>query len=75
MGYSPSRLSDLARRRKRGFIYYTENAYGWNPTNIWTGRAGFQQTVDALTGASWDYALDWGLNKPILPPFANADVM
>lgn len=75
MGYSPSRLSDLARRRKRGFIYYAENAYGWSPTSVWTGRAGFQQTVDALTGSSWDFARDWNLDKPVLPPFANADIM
>jgi hypothetical protein len=49
MGYSDKWIHELARRRGKGIVYCRENCYGW--TGEWSGRAGYQQISDCVSGA------------------------
>lgn len=71
LGYGPTKLSELAKERKKGFIYASENCFGF--TGPWSGRPGWQQIADCASGIAWIHGKSFGLDEPMIPPFPMSD--
>jgi hypothetical protein len=71
LGFGSLRLQKVASRRGKGIIYCRENCYGWS--GEWSGRAGYQQISDCVTGASWEQGKFLGLSEPVVPLLPNSD--
>lgn len=71
LGFGPSYVFELARRRGRGIVYARENCYGWG--GPLSHRSGWQMISDAVVGLSWDMGRFVGLDEPVVPPLPNAD--
>ncbi|KAK4137772.1 CoA-transferase family III [Trichocladium antarcticum] len=76
LGYSPAALGKLASTRGRGIVYVAEDCFG-SPTapaaTEWSGRAGWQQIADCVTGVAWAQGRFMGLAEPVVPPFPMSD--
>lgn len=85
LGYSPSTLAALARRRGRGFVYVAEDCFGGGGGSggggdeaeagafEWATRPGWQQIADCVTGVAWAQGEFMGLDEPVVPPFPMSD--
>ncbi|KAI1743779.1 CoA-transferase family III [Xylaria scruposa] len=75
LGYSPEVLALKASQRGRGIIYVAEDCFGGSgvPGAEWSGRAGWQQIADCVTGVAWEQGSFMGLSEPVVPPFPMSD--
>lgn len=71
LGFGPTYILEVAKRRGKGVVYARENCYGWK--GPWAHRSGWQQISDAVTGIAWLFARMWGANEPIMPFLPNSD--
>ncbi|EGW35388.1 uncharacterized protein SPAPADRAFT_146575 [Spathaspora passalidarum NRRL Y-27907] len=71
LGYGPKKLAELAQSRNKGYIYGSENCFGF--TGEWSGRAGWQQIADCASGVAWVQGTSMGNNQPMVPPFPMSD--
>lgn len=71
LGYGPSKLAELAKSRNKGYIYGSENCFGF--TGEWSGRPGWQQIADCASGLAWIQGKSLGLDEPMIPPFPMSD--
>jgi hypothetical protein len=71
LGYGPRQLLQLTKHRQRGIVYVAENCFGH--VGPWSGRPGWQQIADCVTGVSWAQGLSMGLEEPVVPPFPMSD--
>ena len=71
LGFGPTFVHALARRRGRGIVYARENCHGWS--GPWSHRSGWQQISDAVTGVAWLFGRMWGVDEPIMPFLPNSD--
>ncbi|XXH03300.1 phosphate system positive regulatory protein pho81 [Hypoxylon texense] len=71
LGFSPTYVHEIAKRRGKGIVYARENCYGWK--GPWKHRSGWQQISDAVTGIAWLFARMWDLDEPVMPFLPNSD--
>lgn len=71
LGYGPSKIAEMAKSRKKGYIYGSENCFGFN--GQWADRAGWQQIADCASGVAWIHGKSLGLDEPLIPPFPMSD--
>lgn len=71
LGYGPEQLIELTKGRGKGIVYVSEDCFG--PGGEWSGRAGWQQIADCVSGVAWAQGLSMNLNEPIVPPFPMSD--
>ncbi|CUM66597.1 uncharacterized protein PRCAT00004266001 [Priceomyces carsonii] len=71
LGYGPSEIQNLAKKRGKGYIYASENCFGFE--GAWSERPGWQQIADCATGVAWAQGTALGLNEPMVPPFPMSD--
>ncbi|ODV61974.1 CoA-transferase family III [Ascoidea rubescens DSM 1968] len=71
LGYGPSKMTEFARQRNKGYIYGSENCFGFS--GEWSDRAGWQQIADCASGIAWIQGQSLGLNEPMVPPFPMSD--
>ncbi|KAK4071703.1 uncharacterized protein Triagg1_5941 [Trichoderma aggressivum f. europaeum] len=71
LGYGPKQLSELAIKRRKGFVYVNENCFGYE--GEWASRPGWQQISDCVTGIAWEQGKFMGVNEPMVPPFPISD--
>lgn len=71
LGFGPRYVHEIGRRRGKGIVYVRENCYGWK--GPLSGRSGWQQISDCVTGVSWLMGEFLGLNEPVVPLLPNSD--
>ncbi|KAH8168109.1 hypothetical protein CIB48_g158 [Xylaria polymorpha] len=71
LGFGPTYVHEIAKRRGKGIIYARENCYGWK--GPWKHRSGWQQISDAVTGIAWLFGRMWGRDEPVMPFLPNSD--
>ncbi|RAL10945.1 CoA-transferase family III [Aspergillus homomorphus CBS 101889] len=71
LGYGPVTLSTIATRRGKGIVYVDENCFGHE--GPWSGRPGWQQIVDCLTGFARAFGAFLRQSEPIVSPWPIAD--
>ncbi|KAJ3562307.1 hypothetical protein NPX13_g8614 [Xylaria arbuscula] len=71
LGFGPTYVHEIAKRRGRGIVYARENCYGWK--GPWKHRSGWQQISDAVTGIGWLFGRMWGRDEPVMPFLPNSD--
>lgn len=71
LGYGPNRLAELATKRGKGYIYASENCFGFS--GPWMHRPGWQQIADCASGVAWTQGQALGLDEPMVPPFPMSD--
>lgn len=71
LGYGLNYFKELAIKRGRGFVYGSENCFGFNGDH--SLRAGWQQIADCFSGVAWIQGKSLGLNEPMVPPFPMSD--
>jgi hypothetical protein len=71
LGYGPQEIIKKVRHRGKGIVYVTENCFG--PSGEWSGRPGWQQIADCVTGIAWGQGQFMGLSEPVVPPFPMSD--
>ncbi|KAI1806118.1 CoA-transferase family III [Daldinia bambusicola] len=71
LGFGPTYVHEIARRRGKGIVYARENCYGWK--GPWKHRSGWQQISDAVTGIAWMFARMWDVDEPVMPFLPNSD--
>ncbi|KAK6885964.1 Acetyl-coenzyme A transferase nodX [Candida tropicalis] len=71
LGYGKDKLAELAISRNKGYIYGSENCFGF--TGEWSHRPGWQQIADCASGVAWVQGLSFGKNEPMVPPFPMSD--
>ncbi|KAK9241965.1 acetyl-coenzyme A transferase nodX [Lipomyces tetrasporus] len=71
LGYPPSYFSDIAKQRGRGFVYVSENCFGFK--GEWAHRPGWQQIADCVSGVAWAHGRSMGRDEPVIPPFPMSD--
>lgn len=71
LGYGPKHLAEIAKQRGKGFVYGSENCFGF--TGEWSYRAGWQQIADCVSGVAWIQGQSLGLDEPMVPPFPMSD--
>ncbi|KAL8391900.1 hypothetical protein RB595_002195 [Gaeumannomyces hyphopodioides] len=71
LGYGAKKLSALAQKRGRGFVYVSENCFGHE--GEWRHRPGWQQIADCVSGVAWEQGRFMGLDEPVVPPFPISD--
>ena len=71
LGYGPSRITELAKQRNKGYIYASENCFGFS--GEWSGRPGWQQIADCVSGVAWLQGQALGKDEPMIPPFPMSD--
>jgi len=49
-GFGEADVLAMGRESGRGIVYCAENCYGWD--GPWSGRSGWQQISDAVSGQS-----------------------
>ncbi|KAI1389315.1 CoA-transferase family III [Hypoxylon trugodes] len=71
LGFGPTYIHEIAKRRGKGIVYARENCYGWK--GPLKHRSGWQQISDAVTGIAWLFARMWGVDEPMMPFLPNSD--
>jgi hypothetical protein len=71
LGYGPQDVIKKIKNRGKGIVYITENCFG--SSGEWSGRPGWQQIADCVTGIAWAQGQFMGLNEPVVPPFPMSD--
>ncbi|KAI0536516.1 CoA-transferase family III domain-containing protein [Xylaria digitata] len=71
LGFGPTYVREIAKRRGKGIVYARENCYGWK--GPWKHRSGWQQISDAVTGIGWLFGRMWGRDEPVMPFLPNSD--
>ncbi|KAK6462784.1 CoA-transferase family III domain-containing protein [Scheffersomyces coipomensis] len=71
LGYGPSKVTELAKKRGKGYIYASENCFGFS--GEWSNRPGWQQIADCVSGVAWIQGQALGKNEPMIPPFPMSD--
>ncbi|KAI0446919.1 CoA-transferase family III domain-containing protein [Xylaria telfairii] len=72
LGFGPTYVHEIAKRRGKGIIYARENCHGWK--GPWKHRSGWQQISDAVTGIAWLFGRMWGCqDEPVMPFLPNSD--
>ncbi|KAI1770653.1 CoA-transferase family III [Hypoxylon cercidicola] len=71
LGFGPTYVHEIAKRRGKGIVYARENCYGWK--GPWKHRSGWQQISDAVTGIAWLFARMWDVDEPVMPFLPNSD--
>ncbi|TQN63750.1 Succinyl-CoA--L-malate CoA-transferase beta subunit [Colletotrichum shisoi] len=71
LGYGAAALAKLAEERGRGFVYVSENCFGYQ--GEWRHRPGWQQIADCVSGVAWEQGRFMGLDEPVVPPFPISD--
>ncbi|KAI1336487.1 CAIB/BAIF family enzyme [Xylariaceae sp. FL0016] len=71
LGFGPTYVHEIARRRGKGIVYARENCHGWK--GPWQHRSGWQQISDAVTGIGWLFGRMWNLEEPVMPFLPNSD--
>ncbi|KAI1455551.1 CoA-transferase family III [Annulohypoxylon moriforme] len=71
LGFGPTYVHEVAKRRGKGIVYARENCYGWK--GPWRHRSGWQQISDAVTGVAWLFARMWNVDEPVMPFLPNSD--
>lgn len=71
LGFGPTYVHEMAKRRGKGIVYARENCYGWK--GPWKHRSGWQQISDAVTGIGWLFGRMWGRDEPVMPFLPNSD--
>ncbi|WQF82283.1 Putative CoA-transferase family III [Colletotrichum destructivum] len=71
LGYGAAALAKLAEKRGRGFVYVSENCFGYQ--GEWRQRPGWQQIADCVSGVAWEQGRFMGLDEPVVPPFPISD--
>ncbi|KAK2028575.1 CoA-transferase family III [Colletotrichum zoysiae] len=71
LGYGATALTKLAKARGKGFVYVTENCFGYQ--GEWSHRPGWQQIADCVSGVAWEQGRFMGLDEPVVPPFPISD--
>lgn len=71
LGYGPEQLVEIAKGRGKGIVYVSEDCFG--PGGEWSGRPGWQQIADCVSGVAWAQGQSMGLNEPVVPPFPMSD--
>ncbi|KAI1178076.1 CoA-transferase family III domain-containing protein [Nemania sp. FL0916] len=72
LGFGPTYVHEIAKRRGKGIVYARENCYGWK--GPWKHRSGWQQISDAVTGIAWLFGRFWGRDdEPVMPFLPNSD--
>jgi len=71
LGFGPTYVHEIARRRGKGIVYARENCYGWK--GPWKHRSGWQQVSDAVTGIGWLFGRMWHQGEPVMPFLPNSD--
>lgn len=71
LGYGPSKIEELAKKRGKGYIYASENCFGFHGN--WSERAGWQQIADCVSGVAWAQGEGLKLEEPVVPPFPISD--
>lgn len=71
LGFGATALKALAEKRGKGFVYVTENCFGYDAPLA--HRAGWQQIADCVSGLAWAQGRAMGRNEPIIPPFPMSD--
>ncbi|WZH49886.1 CoA-transferase family III domain-containing protein [Fusarium acuminatum] len=71
LGYGATALTELAKKRGKGFVYVNENCFGYE--GEWAGRPGWQQIADCVSGIAWEQGRFMGLSEPVVPPFPISD--
>ncbi|OTB10293.1 hypothetical protein K445DRAFT_371200 [Daldinia sp. EC12] len=71
LGFGPTYVHEIAKRRGKGIVYARENCYGWK--GPWKHRSGWQQISDAVTGVAWLFARMWNADEPVMPFLPNSD--
>lgn len=70
LGYGLEELSKIAKQRKNGFIYVSENCFGYG---MGMDRPGWQQIADSVSGLAWAQGKFMSLDEPCIPPFPMSD--
>ncbi|MCJ1444376.1 MAG: hypothetical protein MMC23_004878 [Stictis urceolatum] len=71
LGYGPTQLAELGKRREKGYVYVSEDCHGFE--GEWKDRAGWQQIADCVTGLAWAQGRFMGADAPVVPPFPISD--
>lgn len=71
LGYGPEQLKSFAEKRGRGFVYVSENCFGYD--GEWADRPGWQQIADCVSGLAWAQGRALGREEPVIPPFPMSD--
>lgn len=71
LGFGPTYVHEIAKRRGKGIVYARENCYGWK--GPLKHRSGWQQVSDAVTGIAWLFARMWDVAEPVMPFLPNSD--
>ncbi|KAI1204460.1 CoA-transferase family III [Annulohypoxylon truncatum] len=71
LGFGPTYVHEVAKRRGKGIVYAREDCYGWK--GPWKHRSGWQQVSDAVTGVAWLFARMWNVDEPVMPFLPNSD--
>lgn len=71
LGFGPEKLAQLAKERGKGYIYASENCFGFK--GPWMHRPGWQQISDCASGLAWAQGQALGLDEPMVPPFPMSD--
>jgi hypothetical protein len=71
LGFGPTYVHEIGRRRGKGIVYARENCYGWK--GPWKHRSGWQQVSDAVTGIGWLFGDMWDRGEPVMPFLPNSD--
>ncbi|RYP14720.1 hypothetical protein DL765_006190 [Monosporascus sp. GIB2] len=71
LGFGPTFVHEVAKKRGKGIVYARENCHGWK--GPWRHRSGWQQVSDAVTGIGWLFGRMWDLVEPVMPFLPNSD--
>ncbi|KAF2500036.1 CAIB/BAIF family enzyme [Lophium mytilinum] len=71
LGFGPTYVHELAKKRGKGIVYVRENCYGWK--GPFANRSGWQQISDCVTGVSYLQGQFFGLDEPVVPLLPNSD--
>ncbi|KAK7204888.1 CoA-transferase family III domain-containing protein [Myxozyma melibiosi] len=76
LGYPPSWFAEIAKKRGKGFVYVSENCFGFK--GEWSHRPGWQQIADCVSGVAYGHGKSMVDDaskpiEPIIPPFPMSD--
>lgn len=72
LGFGPEQFAERGIRRGKGYIYVSENCYGFD--GEWAYRPGWQQIADCVSGVAYIQGEALGRpGEPIIPPFPMSD--
>lgn len=71
LGYGPQALAERGQRRGKGYVYVSENCFGYH--GPWADRPGWQQIADCVSGVAWAQGDFLRQEYPVVPPFPMSD--